>query len=513
MYYELERKWKNFNTQNCMQQGHPSNLKFIEHFEGLRRTANSCNNINLSKGFAQIIVSLRKYPLPITTLNQAELLLGVGPSFVAEFQKVLSNPTPTAMIPPNYKHDLKERLEQLALEIGGFPALDSDDDSCKGGVEQSKKQRTGKYSPPVGSPAWAVLILLYLGSGESSNGMPVSEIQVRMREFHSRYPKCTKFSEAIFKKLVGRGIVNLKGGGPFDGPLTVFLTHAGYEVSSAIWQRSLRTENLRSLLQIEDDNDEENSHDLILIVDTREFAILSILETLNLGFRYEQRSLPVGDFTWVWRSNKSDEYIAGYIVERKAIEDLSTSIKDGRYEEQRRRLARAPGIHQVIYVVEGTYSESAQRNPTLLPEASLNTAIRHTELCENFAVLITSNAVDTAQTLVEIHTRIMSKGFKKEEDSATYRDFSQEIHKSNTLTVAQVTSKMLRSIPGIGDEAIMALHEFFVKTGKGGLTLANVASALTDPNLNETIKSVTGAKRIPFSAPALAILRKQYCPT
>jgi ERCC4-type nuclease len=305
----------------------------------------------------------------------------------------------------------------------------------------------------------------------------------------------------------------MEGGGPFDGPLNILLTPFGYEVSSTIWQRSLRTENLRALLQLEDDNNGDEDHDLILIVDTREFSILSILEAANLGFRYEQRSLPVGDFTWVWRSDKSDEYMAGYIVERKAIEDLSTSIKDGRYEEQRRRLARAPGIYQVIYVVEGTYSESAQRNPTLLPETSLNTAIRHTELSENFSVLITTNVADTAQTLIEIHTRIMSKGFKQEEDFTTYRDFSQEIHNSNSLTIAQVTSKMLRSLPGIGDEAIMALHEFFVKTGKGGLTLANVASALTDPNINETIKSVTGAKRIPFSAPALAILRQQYSPT
>lgn len=508
---EQERNEKNF-VQNCMHQGHPDNFKFIERFEDLRRAANSCNNINLSKGLAQIIISLKKYPLPVITVSQAESLLGVGSSFTAEFQRVLSGPTPETVILPGYKRELRGRLEQLAIDIGGFPAIDSDDESCKGEGVQTKKPRAGKYSPPVGSAAWAVLILMYLRSGQTLNRVRMDDIQGRMREFHSRYPKCTKFNEGTLKKLVGRALITMEGGGPFDGRLNILLTPLGYEVSSAIWQRSLRTENLRALLQLEDDNNGDEARDLILIVDTREFSILSILEAANVGFRYEQRSLPVGDFTWVWRSDKSDEYMAGCIVERKAIEDLSTSIKDGRYEEQRRRLARAPGIYQVIYVVEGTYSESAQRNPTLLPETSLITAIRHTELCENFSVLITTNVADTAQTLIEIHTRIMSKGFKKEEDSTTYRDFSQEIHKSNSLTIAQVTSKMLRSLPGIGDEAIMALHEFFVKTGKGGLTLANVASALTDPNINETIKSVTGAKRIPFSAPALAILRQQYSP-
>jgi hypothetical protein len=95
----------------------------------------------------------------------------------------------------------------------------------------------------------------------------------------------------------------------------------------------------------------------------------------------------------------------------------------------------------------------------------------------------------------------------------TYRQFSGEIHKSNTLTIAQVTSKILRSIPGVGGEAVVGMNDYLVKSGMAGLTLANVSKILRDPNLLENMKTVTGAKRAPLTAPALAALREQYVAT
>lgn len=456
-------------------------------------------------------MSIRKYPLPLTSPTQAEALLGVGTGFVGEFQKVLSDSPSEVIAPAVYRDSLRHRLEQLAFEIGGFPALVSDNESDDPpDNDTSKKQKTVKYSPPVGTPGWGCLITMYLASSDFPNGVSMSHVRDKMREFHEKYPKCARFDDKVVKKLCDRGLIVLKGGGPFDGPQRLCLTDLGREMSTSLWQKSLRTENLSSLLQLEIEEPIE-SFDLILVVDTREFGVMSVLEVSNPGIRIEQRSLPVGDFAWVWRSSKSDEYMAGFIIERKSIEDLSTSIKDGRYEEQRRRLERAPGIEQVIYIIEGSYKDCVDRSFALLPEASIETAIRHTELTDNFGVVRASNTANTAELLLEIHARIQSLGFNKHEESTTFRDFAQDVHKSNTLTIAQVTSKILRSIPGIGDEAVMALNDYFVKTGKGGLSLGNVIEALADPNLNATIKNVTGAKRVAFSGPALYNLRKQYC--
>jgi ERCC4-type nuclease len=274
----------------------------------------------------------------------------------------------------------------------------------------------------------------------------------------------------------------------------------------------MRSENLSTLLHLE--QPAPQAYELVMLVDSREFAVAGVLETIKPGIKVEQRALPIGDVIWVWRREKSDEYMAGFAIERKAIDDLSASIMDGRFEEQRRRLARAPGVSTVIYILEGNYAEAATRTPSLLPEASLNTAMRHTELLDGFAVVSTDHAAATAEALIDIHVRIQSRGTfePKDEESVTYRDFASNTHKTNSMTVAQLTSRMLRAVPGIGAEAVVALHEYFTRIGKRGLTFANIVDMLKDPNINETIKTVNGAKRIPLNATALMLLRQQYRP-
>ena len=41
------------------------------------------------------------------------------------------------------------------------------------------------------------------------------------------------------------------------------------------------------------------------------------------------------------------------IIERKTIEDLASSIKDGRYREQKARLLQHFNKNQIIYIIEG----------------------------------------------------------------------------------------------------------------------------------------------------------------
>jgi crossover junction endonuclease MUS81 len=73
------------------------------------------------------------------------------------------------------------------------------------------------------------------------------------------------------------------------------------------------------------------------------------------------KSLELGDVLWVAKCNKpgwlsrmgsdGDEVVLDWIVERKRLDDLIGSIKDGRFQEQKFRLRRS-GIKNVIYLVE-----------------------------------------------------------------------------------------------------------------------------------------------------------------
>ncbi|KOX67781.1 Crossover junction endonuclease MUS81 [Melipona quadrifasciata] len=90
---------------------------------------------------------------------------------------------------------------------------------------------------------------------------------------------------------------------------------------------------------------ESSNFDVILLVDTQETAgsrikpqhDATIMELTKLGVLFEIRHLKVGDFAWIarCRKNKNNELILPYIVERKRIDDLSASITDGRFHEQK----------------------------------------------------------------------------------------------------------------------------------------------------------------------------------
>jgi crossover junction endonuclease MUS81 len=51
------------------------------------------------------------------------------------------------------------------------------------------------------------------------------------------------------------------------------------------------------------------------------------------------KRLPVGDGIWIARHRRSHtEYVLDFIVERKGVTDLVSSIRDSRYKDQKLRL-------------------------------------------------------------------------------------------------------------------------------------------------------------------------------
>lgn len=55
------------------------------------------------------------------------------------------------------------------------------------------------------------------------------------------------------------------------------------------------------------------------------------------GTLLEVRRLKVGDFVWICRNSSNQELVLPYIIERKRLDDLAQSIKDGRFHEQKVR--------------------------------------------------------------------------------------------------------------------------------------------------------------------------------
>ncbi|EDV45419.1 crossover junction endonuclease MUS81 [Drosophila erecta] len=132
---------------------------------------------------------------------------------------------------------------------------------------------------------------------------------------------------------------------------------------------------------------------LLLLVDTQETSgknkrvldqTRSYLE--SLGARHEVRRLTIGDFLWVAQDQEGNELVLPYIVERKRMDDLASSIRDGRFHEQKHRLQHC-GLQHIIYLVED-YGDNEQLG---LPLDSLQQALTNAKVQAGVRVVRTAN--------------------------------------------------------------------------------------------------------------------------
>ena len=93
-----------------------------------------------------------------------------------------------------------------------------------------------------------------------------------------------------------------------------------------------------------------------ITVDDREHTLMKLLVALkrDYGYNYEliSNKLDLGDI--IISTNEGEELM---IIERKSLNDLASSIKDGRYAEQSYRLnGCSQHNHNIVYLVEGNFT-------------------------------------------------------------------------------------------------------------------------------------------------------------
>ncbi|KAL4907999.1 hypothetical protein BDW74DRAFT_189324 [Aspergillus multicolor] len=155
-----------------------------------------------------------------------------------------------------------------------------------------------------------------------------------------------------------------------------------------------------------------------LVLDTREVRTSKDRdyisnELIRKGITPEVRALEVGDTMWVAKfhdptflrkyGEEGDEIMLDWIVERKRLDDLIGSIKDGRFHEQKFRLRRS-GIKNVIYLIEEfavTYHESNVATAQKYHEM-VASAIAQTQVVNGYFVKRTKNLDDTIRYLARM---------------------------------------------------------------------------------------------------------------
>ncbi|KAF0926787.1 hypothetical protein E2562_027395 [Oryza meyeriana var. granulata] len=194
-------------------------------------------------------------------------------------------------------------------------------------------------------------------------------------------------------------------------------------------------------------------YEVVLVLDDREnFGGRSTkaVDNIHSQFRVpvEIKHLPVGDGIWIARDRKiHTEYVLDFIVERKNVADLCSSITDNRYKEQKLRLKKC-GLRKLIYLVEG------DPNPLDASER-IKTACFTTEILEGFDVQRTTGYADTGRTyghltrsIIEYYSTNFSTGANTSRVCPTYDEFKKRCDDLKKITVSDVFALQLMQVIG-----------------------------------------------------------------
>ena len=135
-----------------------------------------------------------------------------------------------------------------------------------------------------------------------------------------------------------------------------------------------------------------------LVIDYREKRFIECLKkNINnkkiTNFSYEIKNLPIGDIVFF---NEERQIM---IIERKTLNDLSASIKDGRYKEQSFRLneCSVPN-HNIIFLIEG--SEHFYTENKKLPFKTLQSAMFSLYFFNGFSIFKTDSVQKSVDFII-----------------------------------------------------------------------------------------------------------------
>nr|AAL28066.1 MUS81 endonuclease [Mus musculus] len=204
-------------------------------------------------------------------------------------------------------------------------------------------------------------------------------------------------------------------------------------------------------------------------------------ELQRLRVPHTVRKLHVGDFVWVAQETRPrdperpGELVLDHIVERKRLDDLCSSIIDGRFREQKFRLKRC-GLGHRVYLVE----EHGSVHNLSLPESTLLQAVTNTQVIDGFFVKRTMDIKESVGYLA-----LLTKGLERlyqghtlrsrpwgapgaAESEAkpstnplcsllTFSDFNAEAVKNKAQSVREVFARQLMQVRGLSGEKAAAV--------------------------------------------------------
>jgi len=207
-----------------------------------------------------------------------------------------------------------------------------------------------------------------------------------------------------------------------------------------------------------------------VVIDTRETELWSLCAPYtdisgNEGWIAEKRNLDIGDISFYLNDISGAPLVT---LERKRVDDLGSSQKDGRYREQRARLLAQRGAGTSVgYIVEAPYWTPNLSNSWCrgsFTEVHLQQTLVRLQFRYTLPVFQVSK-VDETMSFVRRIARMLAadpkvfRGGLAETAVGAAAVYSEAVHikKADNKTPERIFAAMLSTIPGLGGAAVTAL--------------------------------------------------------
>tara|TARA_B100001175_G_scaffold305849_1_gene303312 strand:+ start:416 stop:1099 length:684 start_codon:yes stop_codon:yes gene_type:complete len=172
-----------------------------------------------------------------------------------------------------------------------------------------------------------------------------------------------------------------------------------------------------------------------IIIDNREKDLIKLFKNNNIT--HITKNLEIGDIQFI----VNEEII--YIIERKTYDDLGTSIKDGRYKEQKFRLL-ANNNNNIFYIIEGDKNKCKTLAYNALLGSIINMLFR-----DNIKIINSTNIDETYKIINQIKDKYNNGKFKKIDCNKSNYISSIKTNKKENMDKNLCSIVQLSVIPGV----------------------------------------------------------------
>jgi len=187
-----------------------------------------------------------------------------------------------------------------------------------------------------------------------------------------------------------------------------------------------------------------------IIIDNRENKLKNHFKNKNY---VKFSNLDLGDIIFKF----NNEIVL--IVERKTLQDLSDSIKDGRYREQKLRLLGNYPKDKILYLIEGNMNRSKNISISGLKLYGLFSCLINLLLRDKIKIYKTNNITETIRFIQNLSKKIKLQGNSFMEKSQIQYCETLKIKKKSNLTPHVCFLYQLSQIPGISHKMASVISE------------------------------------------------------